>query len=72
MKKQDKEKLRQADVAQLQKKLDSLAVDLVKTQNQLKLGKLTNLKSAKNIRYQIAFIKTIIREKELANQSETA
>ena len=71
MKKNDKQKLHQSTVVELTKKLDSLHSDLVKHRNERALGKVSNLKTGKNIRLEIAVINTILTEKELANKSET-
>lgn len=70
IKKQDKQKLHDSSVEDLHKKIESLQKELVLTKNQLALGKLSNLKQGKKLRAEIAVIKTIIREKELANQTE--
>lgn len=70
IKKKDRQKLHQSSVTDLEKQLTDLQAELPKVRNQLKLGKLTNLKVAKKIRYQIALIKTIIGNKALTKQVE--
>lgn len=71
MKRNDKQKLHQSSVAELHKQLDQLQLEQIKTRNELKLGKLNNTKVARNMRGQIAIIKTIIQQKELQAKLET-
>lgn len=70
MKRQERQKIRQTSPEELKSQLQTLQMDLAKARNELKLGKLKNLKTAKNIRYEISLIKTVLREKELTNQTE--
>jgi len=70
LKHKDKQKLRESSNQELTQQLTKLQAELPKNRNELRRGKLNNLKESKKIRYQIAFIKTVIREKELINQLE--
>lgn len=64
MKQSDKAKLQGLTTTELTKKLTELQVESAKTKHELKLGKLKNTKTARNLRYQIAFIKTLITQKQ--------
>lgn len=71
MKAQDKAKLHQSSAEELTNKIVSLQKDLVVEKHNIKLGKQSNLKAAQLIRKQIAIIKTIMREKQIANETES-
>lgn len=64
MKKQDKQKLAQSTVAELQAKLKTLKQELIVLSQKTKLGKLENKKQVKNTRYQIALINTYLNQKQ--------
>lgn len=70
MKREEKTKLHQSKLPELKKQKSSLMAQLVTTKQLAKLGKETNLKLAKNLRYQIAFINTIITENKLNQKIE--
>jgi ribosomal protein L29 len=61
----EKTKLKSTGPAELSKKLVKLTQDLVQERQQLRLGKATNSEAGKKIRYQIALIKTLLREHQL-------
>lgn len=71
MKLKDKQALRNMTIDELNSRISELENDSVKAQNEIKLGKLKNVRTKKNLRYEIALIKTIITEKQLVNQEET-
>ena len=71
MKAQDKQKLHQSTIKELDEKVITLQKDLVIKSQELKLGRHSNLKLAKNIRKDIAVFKTIKREKQLEAQSSS-
>lgn len=64
MKSQDKAKLHQSSVTELQSQLANLRRQLVQTRHLIQIGKEKNLKSASNLKHQIAIIKTIISQKQ--------
>ncbi len=68
MKKNDLLAIRKMTLPALHQKLAELEKELVQTRLKFKRGDLTNVRACKNIRYQIAVIKTIMREKELLKQ----
>ncbi len=68
MKKNDKAKLHQSTIDQLQDQVAKLQIEVVKTNQEIKIGKQTNLKAAKNLRHQIAIIKTLITQKQLQEE----
>ncbi len=70
MKSQDKAKLHQSTIAELQTKLHKLTHQLVTTSQLIRLGKETNLKAAHNLKKDITIIKTIIHQKELESPSQ--
>lgn len=70
MKAKQKLELQQQSLTQLKTQLDTLATQLVVAKNEIKLGKQKNLKLAKNVRYQIALIKTYMSAKQELNQVE--
>ena len=65
MKRQDKDKLHQLSLAELETRRQQLSHQLAHTALLLKSGKEKNLKSAKNLRYQIAYINTLITQMKL-------
>lgn len=68
MKRQDLVKYRQQNQAELQAEVNKLSVQLVETKLQQSLGQQKNVRGVKNLRDDIARLKTIIREKQLAGE----
>lgn len=64
MKKRDFEKLKKAKITELESELYNLVSSLRVKQIDLAAGKETNLRVARNIRKDIAKIKTLISEKQ--------
>jgi len=63
MKKKDLQKLREKDIAQLEKILKEEKKNLSQLRFQVKLGKIKNVKEIKKVKKNIAQILTIISEK---------
>ena len=70
MKKKDLNEFKAKSVMDLTKKLAELEKEKVNRQLELKMGKLKNVHEVKNIRGNIAQIKTILKLKLIAAQSE--
>ena len=68
MKLKDKQQLRQAKTTELAKKIADLGRKHHQTLLGIKAGKEKNLKAAANIRREIAFIKTVLAEKNLSTK----
>lgn len=66
MKKKEKQELHQKTITQLQKEAGKLTKELAKLRLELRAGKLKNVRQLMNQRHHLARLKTIIREKELA------
>ncbi len=66
MKKKEKQELHQKTVAQLRKEIAKIENELAKLRLELKAGKVKNVRSLMNQRYHLAALKTILKEKELA------
>ncbi len=65
MKRNDLVELRKLNIASLQKRLSELQKELVLTRLKLKRGELTNVRAVKQLRKNIAVLKTLITEKKL-------
>ena len=68
----EKQKLRQMTVEALNNEISDLTLDAATKRSELALGKLSDVKVIKKIKKRIAVIKTIIREKELASNTEAS
>ena len=66
MKKKELVELRSKDMANLNKLIVEKRVVLIKTETDLAVGREKNLKKVKNLRYDIAQIKSVVREKGLS------
>ena len=64
MKKTDKISYREKSLAELSALLTDLSRQLVETRSKLSLGSLKDTSTVRKIRYQIALISTLIKEKE--------
>ena len=71
MKQQDLIKYHHASITELEKALDDLGHQLVDSRLRIKLGQEKNLHLHKNIRHDIAKIKTIIRHQQLTGKPAT-
>ncbi|OGV89207.1 50S ribosomal protein L29 [Microgenomates group bacterium RBG_19FT_COMBO_39_10] len=65
MKNKEKQELHQKTIVQLQKEIGKVEEKLAELRLELKAGKLKNFHQLMNQRHQLAFLKTILREKEL-------
>ena len=70
MKRKDITTLTAKTTAELQQQLQELASELAKTRMRLKVGKQTNTKLATILRDDIARVKTVLRQQELAQPAE--
>lgn len=66
MKKKEKQELHQKTIAQLQKEMTKSEKELAKLRLELRAGKLKNVHQFMSRRHQLAALKTILKEKELA------
>ncbi|KPJ70739.1 hypothetical protein AMJ51_01095 [Microgenomates bacterium DG_75] len=66
MKKKEKQELHEKTVAQLQKEVVKVEKELVKLRLELRAGKLKDVRQLMSQRHRLAALKTIMREKELA------
>ena len=66
MKRQALQALRDKSAAELQTQLQELTVDLARKRHEKKVGKISNPRSVSTLSDDIARVKTILREKELA------
>lgn len=68
MKKKELVELRGKDAVSLNKLKLGKKIALIKTETDLAIGREKNLKKAKNLRYDIAQIETLVREKEFETE----
>lgn len=64
MKSSDKQKLAKLSLEELKQKQANIRSQEVTARHQIKLSQEKNLKKAKNLRYQIALINTLISQKQ--------
>ncbi|MEK7521256.1 MAG: 50S ribosomal protein L29 [Patescibacteria group bacterium] len=65
MKTKDKKALKEKNIAELEKLLIDKEQEVIKTRADMFRGKIKNIRSVKNLKNEIARIKTLIREKQL-------
>lgn len=66
MKKKEKQELHQKTIAQLQREVTKAEKELAKLRLESRAGKVKNVRGLINQRHRLAALKTILREKELA------
>lgn len=66
MKLKAKQKLRDLSASKLAQELDKAQIEIVELHLKIKAGKEKNLRAAKTKRKEVALLKTLIREQELA------
>ncbi len=69
MKKKDLNDLRNKEAGELVKLLGKRSLEIMKVRAKSKVAKEKNLKRVKNLKREVAQIKTLIREKELIGES---
>lgn len=69
MKKRELRDLKNKSVKELIKIVDKKAIEIMKVKAKSKVSKEKNLKHVKNIKKDVAQIKTVIREKEFIDES---
>lgn len=70
MKKNDLIELRKQPAKAIKAKVQELTKELVESRMQMARGELTNLKQVKNLKADIAKLKTILREQEIMEESK--
>ncbi len=70
MKKDDKQKLHQSTLAQLEKKAEELVREIATTKLELKAGKLSDTSKVKRLKKDLVRVKTIMQEKKFIKSME--